>query len=105
MEEFISQMDPLALALVSIFLPALQSAVQPETLPVRWKALAGIAIPFAAGAAVGYFTGIDTRDGYLTSMVATYMLSQMTYLGVYSPTGADAAIENSVGFQDVKGDN
>lgn len=91
-------MDPLTLALVSILLPAIQSAVQPETLPVRWKALVGIAIPFGAGAIVAYFTGIDTRDGYLTSMVATYMLAQTTYLAVYSPTGADTAIENKVGI-------
>lgn len=97
MEEFVKDLDPATIIIVSALLPALQSVIQQVKTSAPIKALLALCASFGVGALTAWFMGVDTREGYVATMAGVYALSQIGYFGIYKPTGLDDMIERKVG--------
>ena len=97
MEDYISQTDPLVLALAGILVPLLVSIVATLRTSPEVKAALGAVTGLGVGAFAGWFSGIDSREGIMTAAVATYAWSQIMYMGVLRPAGADEFVERRLG--------
>ena len=95
MEEIVQELDPLSLIIVGILLPPLQALVNQYGWTPTIKAFATIAVSAAVGALVGWFEGVDTREGWVATLVAVYAAGQLGYFGIWRPSGAANALEKA----------
>ena len=81
------------LAIAAVLVPALQSAVQTDTLGPQWKGLTGLLIAVVVG---GIIVDVSTARGFVITVLAVWGAGQLGYYGLFKPTGADEMIERNV---------
>lgn len=96
MEEFIAEIDISLLVLIGAILPMIQSVIQAASWPGPVKKLIGFLGALVVGAGAGWLMGLETREGYIAMMAATYGIQEGLYQGVLKPTGLSRRIETTV---------
>lgn len=97
MDQFINEVDPALMILVSAFLPLVIAVINRYGWPTEAKALASFAVSIAVGVGVAWIQETWTREGVLISCAAVYGLSQAAYYGVLRPTGVADQVEKKTG--------
>ncbi|MGK2898601.1 MAG: hypothetical protein ACSLE9_07920 [Burkholderiaceae bacterium] len=93
MTDFLADVNPALVVLVSAFLPLLQAVINRYSWATEVKALVSFATAILVGVGVAWLQDTFTREGILLTCAAVYTMSQVAFAGVWRPTGTANEIE------------
>lgn len=91
-----NDLDPEVILILGLVLPPVIAVIVKAGWDSTVKSLVAVALAVACGLFAAWYSDAFDKDGILTSIAATYVWMQVTYHGLFKPTGATDAIEKGV---------